>query len=242
MVTDPRLREDPMIVNDLHAFPGFSSFESHVSGAVRFHQDQVLLTILLINRQPLEELTGTDLIYCNETFRSFVMVQYKAMEKDGDDHVFRLPNYYLEKEIGRMKEFQTVLGLPSGVAPSAHGYRLNTGPFFLKFCPRHVPQLASPDLVPGMYFPLEHWDLLKVEDSLLGPKDGKALRFHKTSPFSNAGRYFNNTEFSNLVSKAWVGTTFDQSDILERIIQHTLESGRSVTLATESRTKKVEAS
>ena len=241
MVTKPRLREDPMIINDLLTFPGFSTFESHVSGAVRFHQDQVQLTVLLINRQPLEELTGTDLIYYNETFRSFVMVQYKAMKEEGDDQVFRLPNPDLEKELAKMKEFQISLGVPSGAATSAHEYRLNTGPFFLKFCLPQVPRLGSPELVPGMYFPVEHWDLLKGNDDLLGVKGGKALRFHKTSPFSNAGRYFNNTEFSNLVSKAWVGTTFDQSDILERIIQHTLDGDRSVTLATEARTKKVES-
>ena len=112
MVTEPRLREDPMIMNDLQTFPGFDAFERHVSGAVRFHQEQILLTVLLINRQPLEELTGTDLIYYNETFRSFIMVQYKAMEKEGDDHVFRLPNSDLEKELDRMRKFQNRFGVP----------------------------------------------------------------------------------------------------------------------------------
>lgn len=233
MVTEPRLREDPMIINDLRAFPGFSAFESHISGAVRFQQERVVLTVLLVNRQPLEKLTGTDLIYYNETFRSFVMVQYKAIEKEGDDHVFRLPNTNLGKEIRRMMEVQAHLDALSVVASSPHGYRLNRGPFFMKFCPRHVPQLAGPDLVPGMYFTLEHWGLLEADDSLLGPKDGRVLKFQKTAPFSNAGRYLNNTEFSHLVSKAWVGTTIDQSAVLEQIIQQTLQSGRSVTLARE---------
>jgi len=36
--------------------------------------------IILANRMRLEEQTGADLIYFNATFRSFVMVQYKAME------------------------------------------------------------------------------------------------------------------------------------------------------------------
>jgi hypothetical protein len=234
MVAEPRLREDPMIIHDSAIFPGSQEIQRHMTGAVRFERDEVLLTVILINRQPLEELTGTDLIYYNENFRSFVMVQYKAMEPEGDDHVFRIPEPGLEKEIAQMKKFREAFK-GDQEPQSAQGYRLNKGAFFLKFCPRRVPQLKAPELIPGMYFPLTHWNLLAESEMFTGPKGGKALRFFKKPPFSNAGRYLNNTEFVTLVGNAWIGTTVKQSNIVEQIIQKTLQTGRSVTLAIEDR-------
>lgn len=43
----------------------------------------------MANRLPLEQRTGADLIYFNEAYRCFVMVQYKAMEKGNDGPEFR---------------------------------------------------------------------------------------------------------------------------------------------------------
>ena len=230
-VATTRLREDAMLTNDLGSFPGFRAIEEHVSGAVRFEQNGVRLTVVLVNRQPLEELTGTDLIYYNETFKSFVMVQYKALEHERGDHVFRLPNQDLTDEVSRMGKFWTELGQIKAAGTSPADFRFNRNPFFLKFCPRIVQQVTNTDLVPGMYFPLEHWLNLQSADILLGPRGGRALRLNKASPFTNAERYLNNSEFATLVSNAWVGTSIDQSKVLERVIQSTLEKGRSITLA-----------
>jgi hypothetical protein len=237
-VTDVRLREDPMLLNDLDVFPEFDVIKKRVFGAVRFQQEHLRLTIILINRQPLEELTGTDLIYFNETFRAFVMVQYKAMESDGDGHIFRVPNKRLDKEIARMNAFHKAIANnnPSGDAKNAADFRLNNSPFFLKFCPRLVEQLGDRELVPGLYFPLEHWRRLSSSDILVGDRGGRALRFDKRPPTSNAGRYLNNTEFANLVRGAWVGTVAAESNLLQQIVEDTLEQGRSVTLAVASET------
>jgi len=43
----------------------------------------------MANKLPLEEQTGADLIYYNETFSSFVMVQYKAMNPGTEGQEFR---------------------------------------------------------------------------------------------------------------------------------------------------------
>jgi hypothetical protein len=231
-VTDARLREDPMILNDLNAFPGFDRISHHVTGAVRFEQQNFRLTIILVNRQPLEEVTGTDLIYFNETFRAFIMVQYKAMEPDQQGHVFRLPNEGLQRELQRMKKFEKALAERAVHSqPDAASFRFSTSPFFLKFCPRIVEQLANTELVPGLYFPLDHWSRLSDGDVLKGKRHGKALRYDKTSPFTNADRYLNNTEFANLVRGAWVGTSAAQSDLLQTLVENTLRQGRSVTVA-----------
>ena len=43
----------------------------------------------MANRLPLEQQTGADLIYFHEKYRSFVMVQYKAMERESGEEKFR---------------------------------------------------------------------------------------------------------------------------------------------------------
>jgi hypothetical protein len=55
------------------------------------------------NRLPLEQQTGADLIYFNEAYKSFVMVQYKAMEQGNDQAEFRWQaGDQFVQEIGRM--------------------------------------------------------------------------------------------------------------------------------------------
>ena len=47
------------------------------------------LTVIMANRLPLELQTGADLVHFNEVYRSFVLVQYKAMKKRDDEVEFR---------------------------------------------------------------------------------------------------------------------------------------------------------
>lgn len=230
-VVDARLREDPMIANDAQLFPGFRMINKHVTGAIRLQQENTVLTILHAHRQPLEALTGSDLIYFNETFNSFVMVQYKAMEPTREGHIFRLPDKNLNREIGNMMKVQARLQSTGGDPQAANCFRLHDQPFFLKFCPRIVQQPIEPDLVPGMYFPLRFWQGLQRGEILYRNNKSKALVFNKSSPFTNAGRYLNNSEFATLVRNSWVGTTSLQSKLLLRLVEMTISEGKSVTLA-----------
>ncbi len=218
-----RLREDPMVLNDLLKCPGHNLIRSLPYSATVFQGDVARLTVVLANRLPLEEQTGTDLIYFNETFRSFVMVQYKAMEREGEQSVFRLPNDQLAAEISRMHALREAL---QRCRPSAgkDSFRLTDNPFFLKLCPRIVFNPDDVGLVPGMYIPLDYWTVLCDDASLGGPRGGRAVSY------ANVGRYLNNTEFVAAVSKAWVGTTINQSAVLEAVIRSTIENGKAVAL------------
>lgn len=219
-----RLREDPMIQNDLQALPGYSFVKSLPCNAALFENSQTRLTVIVTNRQPLEESLGADLIYYNETYASFVFVQYKAMEPGGVSPVFRLPNLQLEKEIQRMKS--TLQALASSVdRGSAEDFRLNANPFFLKFCSRLIFDPDSTKLTPGIYLPLDLWDRLAADPKLIGPRGGIGLSF------ANAGRYLDNTHFAHFVSNAWVGTNHAQSSMLEDLIRQSIETGRTITLA-----------
>jgi hypothetical protein len=226
-----RLREDPMVLNDLQNLPGFEMIKTYTYGAAVFESEATSerLTVILANRLPLEEQTGTDLIYFNETYQSFVMVQYKAMEradrKNGIPlYLYRLPDAQLKEEIDRM---DAVLGTLKACAPNTDigGFRLTENPFFLKLCPRLVFNPDDVGLVPGMYLPLDYWKLLESDPGIKGPKGGLRITY------DNAKRHFDNTSFTTVVSKAWVGTTPSQSQVLQDVIRATLETGKAVAIA-----------
>ena len=226
-----RLREDPMVVNDLQNLPGFEVIKTYAYGAAVFESEATSerLTVILANRLPLEEQTGTDLIYFNETYQSFVMVQYKAMERedrrDGPaEAVYRLPDAQLMEEIDRM---DTVLRALQACVPNTDigGFRLTENPFFLKLCSRLVFNPDDVGLVPGMYLPLDYWKRLENDPGIKGPRGGLRITY------DNAKRYFDNTAFTTVVSKAWVGTTPSQSQVLQDVIRTTLATGKAVAIA-----------
>lgn len=224
------LREDQILINDLTNVPGFNYIRSSSYSAAFFENDDTKLTVIMANRLPLEELTGTDLIYYNQTFSCFILVQYKAMEDEARDeagnkeHIFRIPNDQLKKEISRMDLLYETLKKCDGNV-ELDSYRFNDNPFFLKICPRIVFNPDDARVTPGMYLPLDYWKKLENDQCIDGPKGGKGVTY------KNVKRYFDNTEFATLVAKAWVGTTINQSQLLEEIIKKTIESGRAVTLA-----------
>ncbi len=195
--------------------------------AAIFEGEKKRLTVILANRQPLEKQLGTDLIYYNDTYKSFVMVQYKAMEQEKREAVFRIPNAQLTEEIRRMDD---ILAELRKCTPDndRDGFRLNENPFFLKFCPRIVFSPDDSGLVPGMYLPLDYWRQTETNPALFGPLGGRKLTYQ------NVGRYFDNTSFINLVANAWIGTTLAQSAVLEKAIRQTLTSGKAVTVAVKT--------
>lgn len=223
-----RLREDPMVIHDLMHLPGFDIIQTYPYSAAVFESDATSerLTVILANRLPLEEQTGTDLIYFNETFQSFVMVQYKAMGKGSDGKSeFRPSNdRNLPGEIDRMDAL--LAAIQTCPANSVHdGFRLTENPFFLKLCSRLVFKPDDIGLVPGMYLPLDYWKLLEQHPGIKGPRGGLRITY------DNVGRHFDNSSFTSIVAKAWVGTTPAQSVVLKEAIRQTLETGKAVAIA-----------
>lgn len=221
------MREDAMIVHDLTNVPGFDLVRTLPYTAAVFQGDGKRLTVVLANRLPLEQLTGTDLIYYNETHASFVMVQYKAMDDEAGTATFRLPDEGLDKEVARMRSIEAQL---RGVAvhPSKENYRLCCGPFYVKLCARTQFNPDDIKLFPGMYFPLEHWSRVASDPTLLGKRGGQMVTY------SNVGRHIDNDLFIRLVAGAWVGSYMEQSAVLRAAIEGTLQAGRGVALAVET--------
>ncbi len=225
-LSEARLREDPMIVNDMMNVPGYDLIRTlPVASAAKFTDGSTSLTVILANRQELENQTGTDLIYYNETFKAFVMVQYKAMgAHDEFGAAFRFPEDQLTKEIERMEAMLVELAkVPS--AGHRNEFRLNDNPFYLKFCPRLQFDPYGTGLTSGMYLPLGYWKLTENDPAMVGPRGGKRIAYQ------NAGRHLDNSGFATLVSRAWIGTSVTQSKALEKWIADLLETGKAVTFA-----------
>ena len=224
-----RVREDVMLHADLTVLPGFSVLREapHIASrtfvADQDHSNRV--TVIMANRLPLEEQTGADLIYYNEKFSAFVMVQYKAFEKPREQYEFRwIKDDQFEKELQRMDELLDELN-KAAADTDPDGFRLSSNPFFLKFCPRIVFNPDDKGMFPGLYLPHGLWKVLAASDRLKGPSGGNLLTYE------NVGRRISNSEFVTLVRGAWIGTTISQSASLETLIRSVLESGRTVTFA-----------
>ncbi len=225
-----RVRENVMLATDFSVLPGFEAIRSHPFAAREFQSSEnpaVRLTVIMANRLPLEEQTGADLIYYNETYHSFIMVQYKAMENGSDGPEFRWqPNDRLADEIERMESLLAELGkAPDGQTPGS--FRLHNNPFFLKFCPRIIFNPDDKGLFKGMYLPLELWKCLAGDPITEGPRGGRVLTYR------SAGRWLSNSEFITLAAHAWIGTSTSQSALLERVIRTVLETGKTMTFAVE---------
>lgn len=230
-IAQVRLREDSMIINDLSNIPGFDLIKSTKYSSSVFENSKTHLTVLLANRLPLEELLGTDLIYFNEDFKCFIMVQYKTMEKEGDKFVFRLPNLQFAEEISRMDSIIQSLRSTSGNG-FINDYRFNENPFFVKLCPRLEFDPDNVGLSTGMYIPLDYIKVLENETCIEGERGGKAISY------DNVGRYLDNTGFKTIIEGGWIGTNQNQSLYIERIIKDILENGKTAVLAIKKKLEK----
>jgi hypothetical protein len=224
-----QVREDAMLLADFSTIPGFEALGevTHYGSKVFTKADDpdLRLTVIMANRLPLEQQTGADLIYFNEKHRSFVMVQYKAMEKGNDQAEFRwTASDQFAQEISRMDQILSEIGkIKSGNDPD--GYRFSENPFFLKFCTRAIFNPDDTGLFKGIYLPLELWRRAHLYGRFKGRRGANVITFE------NVGRRINNSEFVNLVSGAWVGTSIEQSSIIGSLIRKILTTGKTVTLA-----------
>ena len=224
-----QVREDAMLLSDFSTLPGFQATgEVTHYGSKEFFSEQdpsIRLTVIMANRLPLEQQTGADLIYFNEAYRSFVMVQYKAMEKRNKETEFRWQvNDQFVDEIGRMETLlEELRKVRSGDDPD--GYRFTDNPFFLKFCPRVVFNPDDKGLFKGIYLPLDLWKRADAVGRFKGERGGNVLTYE------NVGRRMNNSEFVMLVAGSWVGTTIEQSKVLGDLIRTVLATGKTVTIA-----------
>lgn len=219
--------EDTLIQHDRDVFGLWRLIWRNNVGAVQFRRGEERLTVITANRTRLERSLGVDLLYWHHEYKAVTFVQYKRMVKEGSKRssaVYR-PSGSYEAELRRMRVvWQSVRHQDNSYSLSSD-FRLNENPFFFKLC--LIPEFNPDDqgLVPGMYIPLDYWEILLESDGITGPRGGKAVSYE------NVGRHLNNTEFVTLVQRGWIGSCGLASSQLERLVNDALSGGRAVELA-----------
>jgi hypothetical protein len=216
-----RTLEGHLIAHDAVQFPGTDSTQHTAFGAV-FGVAGRKLEIFNVDRTRLETTLGVDLIYWNERFDAWTLVQYKAIDARSSSGTFR-PDVQFQKELGRMVQFRK-LTPDAWAAPSHHAsFRLSGDGFFFKFCPRIQVVVHSSDLMQGMYLPRE------LVQCVQGTKGNVAIAFDSDTP----GRHLNNSTFVDLVREGWIGTRGLSSKAVARFIHETFVDGRGLVIARE---------
>jgi hypothetical protein len=217
-------QEESALQHDLFNWNGMTP--CHESGVSVFQSGQRKLEIIYANKNDLEKTLGVDLIYYNDTYKSFTLLQYKLMKQNGSDEFYYRPDKQLEKELARMTEFSSKQS--SGITPLHEDYRLCTEGFLLKLVPNRGLQPASGELIKGMYLTKTYVDFLLSEHGPKGDRDGRLITF-KNSP-----RYLTNVEFAQMVNRGWIGTAGTTSEAIGALIKEFYESGRALLVAYET--------
>jgi hypothetical protein len=218
------IREDPMVNHDSQIFGDWVKIQQHAQGAVEFVKENQKITLMNVNRQPLEKTLGVDLLIYHHTFQSYIFIQYKRMIKEKELYVYRPTDSTYKSEIERMNSFMKTINSDSS-NKDLKNYRFNKELFYFKLCPAKIEKSNSNRMVSGMYLPLELWRILLEDDCTNGPKGGKLLSFN------NTGRYFNNSQFINLAQNGWIGSKIEDFENVTNIIMSSINSNNSLTLA-----------
>jgi len=208
-------REDPMVEHDANTFLGWTPQQSDRL-AVRIFTDgnERTLQIMNVNRWPIENRLGTDLIYYHQQRRSFVLVQYKRMVPDGPSWRCRVDGHFREQlDMMRALDDRCRQEEPGGE------YRMVPTPSFVKICQLDTLDVDSTSMISGMCMPRE-----QVEKHLQRPDfpsylDSQIIKDYLTS-----------TLFAQLVAVGCVGTSGSATTLVAREIELSLQQRKSVSV------------
>ena len=213
---EDRIYEDNVIQYDLHNLEGFTRVAGDYTGKVTYVKNQEKLTIYHANKLPLEEMLGVDLIYINETMNSIVMIQYKMLEREYDNWLFR-PDDQMEKEIVRMK-----IPKSSGICK---GYRINNNPFFFKFVKREANSLGA-----SFVISLEHYHHYISTEKAVGPRGGVRIGFDTLNR-----HYLTPSDIINLIRSGYIGTHIEETEAMRIIIDEVARGHKNIIIAWQNK-------
>ena len=87
----------------------------------------------------------------------------------------------------------------------------------------YIPQTA--DMIPGMYFSLDHFQQLREDPRLKGPQGG--VRF----AYDNVPSYLDNTMFARLVEIGLVGTSGTATEFVHQQVVESFNGNKALVFA-----------
>lgn len=217
--------EDHLIAHDAQRFATWIGGDADHLATRVFRRGDQRLFLANVNRRPLEETLGVDLIYYHAQRDSFVLVQYKKMTRTGSAQEW---SYYcdqdMDAQLERMRLVDEKCATQDETPPV--DYRLSANPCWIKLC-KDEPTIPEGDkLIGGMYLSREHFAWLRDHPVYAtGPRKGTVFGYH-TVP-----RYLDNTTFIQHVRDGWIGSRGTGSTLVEAQIQESQAGGRGVVFA-----------
>ena len=209
-----RLQEDSVVAHDARQIDGMAYVGSKATGVARFEDGRTVLDVITGNKLPLEEALGVDLVYVNETQRNIALVQYKMLERVGQDWIYR-PDRQLAEELRRMDRLST---LDNDSGPP---YRLSSEYLFLKFVKRDSRNFGAPVILP-----LTHYRQLCAMDEHKGPRGAFRVSYDALG-----GHYLREQPFLELVRDGYLGSYPSTMAKIKAMIAKLLAEGRPAVVA-----------
>ena len=220
-----RALEDQQINHDTWTMFGWLARQAQHIAWREFTGFGQRLFVANANRDTAEATMGVDLIYYNMSRGSMILVQYKRLDAAKNGFYYPDSDRNLASEIERMHRVDRYVASHR----NAHDdFRMEPSPCWIKLChpQAYIPQTA--DMIYGMYFSLDHFQRLREDPGLKGPRRG--VRFG----YDNVPSYLDNSTFAKLVETGLVGTSGTSTDLVYQQVIQSYNGHKALVLATLS--------
>ena len=219
--------KDDLLAEDLRRFDSLGNLNLVTASMARFTDRGCALTIINVNRKPLEHVLGVDLVYVDEIAKSFTMIQYKRLAKSeasNDGEPVERWRFTRRSELVKQLALMDIgVHLPT----SASDWRLSGSPFWFKFVRDDAFKENDPVVLKGMYVSSDFLRLALNDGSLMtGPRGGFEVTYKNT-------KYIIRDTFVELVRRGLIGTKAAGTMRVSKIIEDLSETNEVVIAVKE---------
>jgi hypothetical protein len=184
--------------------------------------------VYVYDKKPLETVLGIDLLIYQESYKSFLLLQYKNMEqipaKRGQTWSY-LVDDQIRIQMAAMTTGLSAMQRQANLPQCLNDWRLNSGPFYFKFCETTRPNARDDALVKGITLGLDHLTHFLTLPDATGQHGGLRVGY------DNCPRYLNNTQFVDLARDGWIGCDQKGYQLITEILAAGKTGGKSAMLA-----------
>ena len=180
------------------------------------------------DKKPLETVLGVDLLIYQESYRSFLLLQYKNMKqvpaRRGQTWSY-LVDEQIHKQMTAMEKGLAASQRQDSLPQGLHDWRLHSGPFYFKFCETTRANARDDALVGGITLGLDHLSHFLTLPDAEGGHGGLRVGY------DNCPRYLNNTQFVDLAREGWIGCDQKGYQLITEVLAANQEGGKAAMLA-----------
>jgi hypothetical protein len=220
-----RAPESDLIRHDTERFLDWLGVDLPQLAWRKYVKGEQQLYIADVDGEREEIALGVDLIYYQETRASLTLVQYKAMERDGDDwYYYPSSDSHISGQLDRMRAVDKKC-LQSALP--GDDYRLSATPCWIKLCRSENVIPRTDELIRGMYLTRAYFERLKDDPETPCRGERGAVRFS----YGTVPRYLDNTTFAQLVADGWIGSSGTGTGLIKEQIEASRAGQREPILA-----------